>query len=143
LGFACTLRDPGLRLIPGLVEGEEAGLAAALDELVGLCDELAGEDPGGELGIRGDRAGLRIPADLRDLGGRVREVGLDYSVGCDGRCPLEPVREEELGIVFADGWTVIRDVWVSWRTTRTHLWRTWLRREREKMGEMDKKELGR
>lgn len=103
MGFARPCCDPGLCLVPGLVESEEAGLSAALNELIRLRDELGGEDPAGELGVGGDGAGLWIPGDLGDAGGGVLEVGLGDGVGGDGGCTLEPVGQEELRIVFADG----------------------------------------
>lgn len=45
-------------------DAQEASLATALDELVGLDDELVGEDPVRERAIRGNRVGLRVPRDL-------------------------------------------------------------------------------
>lgn len=102
LGLARPLGDPGLGLIPGLVEGEEARLATALDELIGLCDELGREDPAGELRVGGDGASLGIPGDLGDPRGGVLEVGLGHGVRGDGGRSLEPVGQQELGIVFAD-----------------------------------------
>lgn len=44
---------------------QEASLAAALDELVGLDDELVGEDPVRERRIGRDLVRLRVPRDLR------------------------------------------------------------------------------
>jgi len=44
-GLAHLLRDPLADLGPGGVEEEEAGLAAPLDQLVGLGDELLLEQP--------------------------------------------------------------------------------------------------
>lgn len=46
--LARPLGYPGSGFGPGLVEGEQATLAAALDELVGLCDEAGtgSEQPG-------------------------------------------------------------------------------------------------
>ncbi len=103
LGFSSALGDPWLGLVPGLVQGEESGLSATLDELVGLCNELGVEDPARELGVRGDGVGRCVPGDLGDLDGGVLELCLDLGVGRDGRRALEPVGEEELCVVLADG----------------------------------------
>lgn len=103
LRLACALSDPWLRLVPGLVQGEQSGLAATLDELIRLCDELAVEDPARQLGVRRDRVGRRVPGDLRDLDRGVLELGLDLGVGRDGGRALEPVGQEQLGVVLADG----------------------------------------
>jgi hypothetical protein len=47
LWFASPGRDPRLRLVPGLVESEETRLSTTLDELIGLRNQLCGEDPTG------------------------------------------------------------------------------------------------
>jgi hypothetical protein len=64
--LAGTLLDPGASGLPGLVEAEEAGLSTTLDQLVGLADELGGEDPVGQTRARLDgrrkSLGLRVPA---------------------------------------------------------------------------------
>lgn len=52
LRLSSPLLDPHLGLVPGLVQRKEARLSAALDELVGFGDELGGEDPPGQLGVR-------------------------------------------------------------------------------------------
>ena len=103
LGLSCSLLDPLSGLLPVLVEREQPGLSATLDELIGLCDELGAEDPAGELGVGGDGVRRRIPGDLRDLGGRVDELGCDLRGGIDRGRALEPVREDELSVVFTDG----------------------------------------
>ena len=102
LGLARTLGDPGLCLVPSLVEGEKAGLAAPLDELIWLCDELGGENPARELSVGGDGAGGGIPGDLGYLRGGVDEGGDDLCGGDDWGCTFEPVGKEQLGIVLAD-----------------------------------------
>lgn len=61
LWFACPLGNPGLSLLPGLVECEQPCLSSSLDELIGLADEFGGENPAWELGIRGDGVGLWVP----------------------------------------------------------------------------------
>ena len=102
LGLARTLGDPGLCLVPSLVEGEKAGLAAPLDELIWFRDELGGEDPARELSVGGDGAGGGIPGDLGYLRSGVDEGGDDLCGGADWGCALEPVGKEQLGIVLAD-----------------------------------------
>lgn len=61
LGLACPLLNPLLRLLPSLVERKKARLAATLDELIRLRNELGGEDPARELGVGRDRVRRRIP----------------------------------------------------------------------------------
>lgn len=61
LGLSCPCGDPFFGLLPGLVEGEEAGLASSFDKLVWLCDEFGVEDPAWELGVGGDGVGDGIP----------------------------------------------------------------------------------
>lgn len=104
LSLARPLLNPLLGLLPGLVEREQTCLTATFDELIGFGDELGVEDPSRELGVGGDRVGLRVPGDLGDLGRRVDEV---CGYCCGGRGwgrALEPVCEEELRIVLADGY---------------------------------------
>ena len=103
LRLSCPLLDPLLCLVPCLVESEQTGLSTTLDELVRLSDELGVEHPAGELGIGGDRVRLGVPGDLGDFYGGVLEFGLDLGMGSDGGCALEPVGEEQLGVVLADG----------------------------------------
>ena len=79
LGLACTLHDPLLGLVPGLVECKETSLASSLDEqLIDLCNELGAEYPSRELGVGGDGVGDGIPGDLHDLGRRIDELCLDH-----------------------------------------------------------------
>lgn len=61
LGFPSSLGDPLSCLRPGLVESEKTSFTATLDELVGLCYELGVVNPGGDLIIRGDGVGCRVP----------------------------------------------------------------------------------
>lgn len=87
--LAGAVLDPLLALLPRLVEravysfvstrvlerdgaenAQEASLATALDELIGLDDELVGEDPVGKSGVGGDLVGLRVPRDLHRGGSR-------------------------------------------------------------------------
>lgn len=102
LGFASALRDPNLCLFPVLVEGEQASLPATLDELVGFCDELGGEYPAGELSVGCNGVGLWVPRDLGDLWCGEGEVSRRLDLGVDEGCTLEPVGQEQLGVVLAD-----------------------------------------
>lgn len=61
LRLARALLNPRLRLVPGLVEREETGLSAALDQLIRLRYELRVEDPTGELGVGRDRVCCGVP----------------------------------------------------------------------------------
>ena len=103
LWFSSPLRDPGLRLVPSLVESEQTRLSPALDELVRLCYELGGEDPRRELGVGRDGVRRGVPCDLSDFGSGVDKVGFDLGMGSDGRGALEPVCEKKFGVVFTDG----------------------------------------
>jgi len=63
LGRAGALCYPGLRLWPGLVQGQETALASALDELIGLRDKLGArlEEPRvGDLGLVEDINGVLV-----------------------------------------------------------------------------------
>ena len=94
LGLPRTGSDPFFRLIPTLVQREQAGLATTLDQLVGLRDELGREHPTGKLGIRGDGVGCRVPGDLSDLRRRESEVGDNLRGGVCCRGALEPICQE-------------------------------------------------
>ena len=96
--------NPLLRLVPRLVESKETRLSATLDELIGLCDEFCGENPAGELSVGSDRVRSGIPSDLGHLRGRVDEGNGHLGGGVDRRGALKPVREDELCVVFPDGW---------------------------------------
>jgi len=54
-GLASSLLDPSASLLPALVQAQETSLSTSLNELVGLADELLGEDPLGETLARSDR----------------------------------------------------------------------------------------
>lgn len=45
LWFSGAFSNPLLGFRPGLVQSQEASLSTALDELIGLCDELGIVDP--------------------------------------------------------------------------------------------------
>jgi hypothetical protein len=102
LRLAGALSDPWPGLLPCLVQSKETGLSTTLDELIGLCDELGVEDPARELAVRRDRTGGGVPRDLGDACRRVHKVRLDHGTLVYGRCTLEPVSEQEFGIVLAD-----------------------------------------
>ena len=68
LGFSGPLEDPLFCVLPVLVKSEEAGLAAAFDELIRLRDELGRLHPCGDVVVGRDSAGVRIPLDLGNLG---------------------------------------------------------------------------
>ena len=103
LRFSGAFYNPWLRLFPSFVESEEAGLASAFDQLIGLCNKLCGLDPGGKLSVCGDRTGLRIPRDLSDLWRRVNEVWGDGRRRMNWGSSLKPKGEEKLCVVLADG----------------------------------------
>lgn len=106
LRLSCTSLNPLLRLLPGLVERKQPGLASPLDELVGLRYEFCREDPARELRIGGDRVRLGVPCDLGDLGSREGKLGAQLPRRVYRWCPLEPVGQQELRVVLADGWAM-------------------------------------
>ena len=103
LGLACSRGNPGLRLVPCLVECKEPSLATTLDELIGLSDKFCREYPAGELSIGRDGTSIGIPGDLRDLWLGEDKRGGDLCVCVDRRGPLKPVSQQELRVVLADG----------------------------------------
>lgn len=68
LGFSGPVEDPLFCVLPVLVEGEKASLAATFDKLIRLCDELGRLHPLGEVVVGRDGTRLGIPLDLSDLG---------------------------------------------------------------------------
>lgn len=105
MGLSCALDDPFSGFFPSFVESEEAGLASTFNQLIGLRDKLRGMDPGGQLGVWGDRTGGGIPRYLGDLWRRENEVRGDGRGRMDWGSTLKPKGEEELCVVFADRWT--------------------------------------
>ena len=89
-------------LFPSFVESKKTGLAPTFDQLIGLRDKLGGMDPGGQLGVWGDRTGGGIPGDLGDLGRREDEVRGDGHGWMDWGSALKPKGKEELCVVLAD-----------------------------------------
>ena len=86
LGLAGALLDPGTSLFPSLVEAKETSLSSALDELVGLADELGAEDPLGETstGLNGrlDRASSGVAScQCTFLGGYSTKSALQKLLG--------------------------------------------------------------
>jgi hypothetical protein len=127
LRLAGTRLDPLLGLLPALVQAEETGLAAALDELIGLGDELGGENPAGQLRVGCDGVCRRVPGDLRNLGRGVDEVGGDRRVFVDGRGALEPVGQQQLGVVLPNGCcrsSAHQRDRRRYQRCESHLWRT-------------------
>ena len=104
LRFSSSFRNPLPGFGPTLVESEEPSLTTALDELIRLRNELGGKNPVRNFVIRSDCIRFRIPGHLGNPSGRVLELGLDRRMGCHWRCTLKPVCEQELGIVFTNGW---------------------------------------
>lgn len=76
-GLASSGRNPLLDLLPALVEAEQAGLSSSLDELVGLRDELLGEDPVGETGSRGDGRSEGVGSGVPENAGSDSKVSLE------------------------------------------------------------------
>ena len=125
-GLASTFLDPSSGGLPLLVEAEETGLSSSLDELIGLTDELVGEDPVGKTvaGLDGrveslslgipkncgrkaqrclnfEKTHLSSPLDLGDSDGVESRV----AAGSDGDGgAVKVVRDELLGVVLADGY---------------------------------------
>lgn len=102
-----TLGDPGLGVGPGLVEGEEAALATALDELVGLCDKLGAvlEEPRvGDLGLVKDVGDVGVLGEAQggEPGGGVVLGGLGERAGLDGGGAGEVVVEDGLAVGLED-----------------------------------------
>ena len=93
-----------LCLFPSFIESEEAGFASTFDQLIRFCDKLGGMDPGGKLGIRGDRTGGGIPRDLSDFWRRVDEVWGDGCGRMSWGSALKPKGKEKLCVVLADRW---------------------------------------
>lgn len=114
--LASTLSDPSLCVLPVLVQGKKTSLATTLDELIGFCHEFGGENPLRDGGIWRDGTSGRVPRDLGNLWGRIDEVGLDGSGLGDRRGALEPVSQEQLSVVFADGWRGGKGEWARMDT---------------------------
>ena len=123
LWFSSPLGDPGLRLVPRLVQGEQTRLSPPLDELVRLCYEFGGEDPRRELGVGSDGVRRGVPCDLSNFGCGVDKVCFDLGMGSDGRGALEPVCEEKFGVVFTDGCVIVSDEDMD-EERRDYLWKT-------------------
>jgi hypothetical protein len=76
-GLSSSLLDPSASGLPLLVEREQTSLSSSLDQLVGLSDELLGEDPVGETLTGSDGGsellGDRVPGTL--AGVRLARLG--------------------------------------------------------------------
>jgi hypothetical protein len=105
-GLASSGDDPLLGIGPILVEGEQASLAASLDQLIGLGDELGGAiaGPGRDEGVVGlDRLRLVVPEQLDQLGRGLGGGGMgQLQLRMDGLDSRQPIREEQLCIVLGD-----------------------------------------
>lgn len=125
MGFSGPVKDPLFCVPPVLVEGEKAGLAATLDQLIRFCDELGRLHPCGEMVVRGDGPGLGIPLDLGNFGrGEDERRCLGVSkVGVRDGCAFEPVSQQELCVVLADGCEDDEEG-MGGGGDQTHLWRT-------------------
>lgn len=103
MGFAGPLNNPWLGLVPSFVESEKTSLTTPLDKLIRLCDELCGEDPARKLGVWGDSTGGGIPRDLGNLWRWVHKLGGDGGRWIDRGSTFEPVGQEQLRVVLANG----------------------------------------
>lgn len=67
-GLSSLLLDPLPSNLVSLVEAQESSLSTSLDELIGLGNELFGEDPVGEtvprFNRRGESVGCRVPMNM-------------------------------------------------------------------------------
>lgn len=107
LHLASTLSNPGLGFGPGLVEAQKTALATALDELIGLCDELGAilEQPRvGDLGLVEDVLNVGVLWESQSSeSGRSIVLGR-HSKGArlDGWSPGEVVVEDGLAVGLED-----------------------------------------
>lgn len=98
-----TLSNPGLGLRPGLVQGKQTTLAAALDQLIRLSDELGAglEKPGvGDLGLVENVLDVDIVGEVqRSQSRRSVVLGRDRQrAGLNGRSAGEVVVEDGLAV---------------------------------------------
>lgn len=110
MNFACPRIDPLLGLIKGLVEGKETGLSTSLDELVRLGDELETglEQPRWERLLGGQGASLLIEEQLGNTGVGGSRRGTELQGSVDKLYASEPVGDQKLGVVLANGCGDIR-----------------------------------
>lgn len=106
--LAGALSDPGLGLGPGLVEGQETALATALDQLIGLRDELGAglEEPRvGDLSLVQNTLDVGILSKVQRAqpGGRVVLGGVGERSGLDDGGAGEVVVEDGLAVGLEDG----------------------------------------
>ena len=104
MGFPCPIGNPLASLVPCFVESEKTGFSATFDELIGLCDEFCGRNPRWELRIGGDGVGSGVPSDLSHLWRRIHEIRRYGTRALERGSTRQPVGEQELCVVFADGW---------------------------------------
>lgn len=104
LWLASALGDPLLSDRPVDVELEQACLAAPLDELVGLGNELCVKDPRRQVRVGRKTLGRRVISDLSNLWGGGHEVLRDNDLVVEDGDLGEPVVDDQLGVVLADRW---------------------------------------
>jgi hypothetical protein len=95
--------NPLPSLSPGLVEGEEAGLASTLDQLIGLSDELGAGDEEPRVGD------LSLVEDILDglVFGEVEGGETRRGVVCGGRRERSRLNDRSAGeVVVEDGLAV-------------------------------------
>lgn len=103
LFLASSLCNPGLGFGPRLVQRQKTTLASALDELIGLCDELGAvlEEPRvGDLGLVQDILNVGILGEVQRSQSR-RRVVLGWSwerAGLDDGSTSEVVVEDGLAV---------------------------------------------
>lgn len=106
--LAGTLSNPGLGLWPSLVQGQKTALTTALDQLIGLRNELGTslEEPGvGDLGLVQDTLDVGILSEVQRAqpGGRVVLGWRGQRSGLDDRGAGEVVVEDGLAVGLENG----------------------------------------
>jgi hypothetical protein len=105
LKLSCSLSNPGDCFFLDLVQGKQTSLPSSLDQLIRLSNELDARlrDPFRESICWGEQLGLLVPKELsnaRVLGGCRRTKRQRW---VDHRRTSEPIGEQKLSIVLADG----------------------------------------
>lgn len=102
-----ALSNPGAGLRPSFVEGEKTSLAAALDELIGLRNELGAslkEPREADLSLVQDSIDIVVIVEVQrcESGGRVVLSGLGERTGLDDGSASEVVVDDGLAIGLVD-----------------------------------------